>query len=149
VGGPILKDKLWYYMSVREQGSRRNILNVYYNTNAGDVAKWSYVPDFNKPAYYDRQWENYAPRITWQVSRKNKVSFSWDEQPVCRTCTGTASFSGSPSPTLTTPEADGHGGSRPRAGRRRSRTGCCSKPASATRTTSGATASSIRTRRGT
>jgi len=109
VGGPILKDKLWYYMSVREQGSRRNILNVYYNTNAGDVAKWSYVPDFNKPAYYDRQWENYAPRITWQVSRKNKVSFSWDEQPVCRTCTGTASFSGSPSPTLTTPEADGHG----------------------------------------
>src|SRR5205823_6424389 len=29
VGGPILRDKLWFYMSVREQGSRRNILNVY------------------------------------------------------------------------------------------------------------------------
>src|SRR5260221_843500 len=30
VGGPIQKDKLWFYMSVREQGTRRNILNVYY-----------------------------------------------------------------------------------------------------------------------
>ena len=49
VGGPIMKDKLWYYMSVRQQGSRRNILNVYYNQNAGDPTKWYYSPDFNKP----------------------------------------------------------------------------------------------------
>jgi hypothetical protein len=109
VGGPIRKDKLWYYMSVRQQGSRRDILNVYYNNNAGDATKWTYAPDFSRPAYYDRMWENYTPRITWQASQKNKFTFSWDEQPVCRTCSGTASFSGSPSPFLTTPEADGHG----------------------------------------
>src|SRR5438874_3670726 len=109
IGGPILQDKLWYYMSVRQQGSRRDTLNVYYNNNAGDPAKWSYAPDFTKPAYYDRQWENYTPPITWQASQRNKFTFSWDEQPVCRACTGTASFSGSPPPTLTTPEADGHG----------------------------------------
>jgi len=109
VGGPIKKDKLWFYMSVREQGSRRNTLNVYYNNNAGDNSKWYYAPDFGRPAIYDRQYENYTPRITWQASQKNKFSFSWDEQPVCRTCSGTASFSGSPSPNLTTPEADGHG----------------------------------------
>ena len=108
VGGPIKKDRLWYYMSVRQQGSRRNILNVYYNQNAGDPTKWTYAPDFNKPAYYDRLWENYTPRITWQASAKNKFTFSWDEQPVCRTCTGTASFSGSPSPI------DGSGSGRPR-----------------------------------
>ena len=108
VGGPILKDKLWYYMSVRQQGSRRDILNVYYNTNAGDPSKWSYAPDFSKPGYYDRQWENYTPRITWQASQRNKFTFSWDEQPVCRKCTGTAAFSGTPSST-TAPEADGHG----------------------------------------
>jgi hypothetical protein len=108
VGGPILKDKLWFYMSVREQGTRRNILNVYYNNNAGDATKWNYAPDFSRPGVYDRQYENYTPRITWQASAKNKFSFSWDEQPVCRTCSGTASFSGSPSST-TSPEADGHG----------------------------------------
>ena len=46
--------------------------------------------------------------MTWQASPRNKITFSWDEQPVCRTCTGTASFAGSPSST-TAPEADGHG----------------------------------------
>ncbi|HET9830049.1 MAG TPA: carboxypeptidase regulatory-like domain-containing protein [Vicinamibacterales bacterium] len=108
VGGPIKRDKLWFYMSVREQGTRRNILNVYHNLSAGDPTKWNYAPDFSNPGLYDRQYENYTPRITWQASPKNKFSFSWDEQPVCRTCSGTASFSGSPSST-TAPEADGHG----------------------------------------
>jgi hypothetical protein len=108
VGGPIVRDRLWYYMSARVQGSRQNILNVYYNQNAGDPNAWAYVPDFDRPAFYDRTWENYTPRITWQVTQRNKFSFSWDEQPVCRRCTGTASFSGSPA-AGTTPEADGHG----------------------------------------
>jgi len=108
VGGPIVKDRLWYYMSIRQQGSRRNILNVYYNNNAGDPNQYFYNPDFSRPAYYDRQWENYTPRITWQASAKNKFTFSWDEQPVCRTCSGTANFSGSPGAT-TAPDADGHG----------------------------------------
>src|SRR5689334_8735016 len=35
-GGPIVRDKLWYYMSVREQGSRQNTLNTFYNKNAGN-----------------------------------------------------------------------------------------------------------------
>jgi len=108
VGGPIVKDRLWYYFSWRQQGSRRNILNVYYNQNAGDPNQWYYKPNFNQPAYYDRMYENYTPRITWQASTKNKFTFSWDEQPVCRTCSGTANFSGSPGAT-TAPDADGHG----------------------------------------
>src|SRR5688572_3864421 len=108
VGGPIVKDRLWYYLSLRWQGSRQNILNVFYNQNAGNPAAWTYVPDFSRPAFYDRTWENYTPRVTWQASSRNKFSFSWDEQPVCRKCTGTASFSGSPA-AGTTPEADGHG----------------------------------------
>jgi hypothetical protein len=108
VGGPIAKDRLWYYMSVRTQGSTQNILNLWYNKNAGNPNAWTYDPDFSQPAYYDRTWENYTPRITWQASQRNKFTFSWDEQPVCRKCSGTASFSGSPAAGVS-PEADGHG----------------------------------------
>jgi hypothetical protein len=108
VGGPIMRDRLWYYFSTRVQGSRQNILNVYYNNNAGNPNAWTYDPDFSRPAFYDRLYENYTPRITWQATQRHKFSFSWDEQPVCRTCSGTASFSGSPA-AGTTPEADGHG----------------------------------------
>jgi carboxypeptidase family protein len=107
-GGPIVKDKIWYYMSVREQGQRQNTLNLYANQNAGNPSSWTYVPDLSRPAFSDRTWENYTPRITWQASPRDKFSFAWDEQPVCRKCTGATSFSGSPSPT-TSPEADGLG----------------------------------------
>ncbi len=110
VGGPIVKDRLWYYMSARVQGQRQNTLNVFYNQNAGNAAAWTYVPDLARPAFSDRTWENYTPRITWQVTNRNKFSFSWDEQPVCRSCTGTTSLTGSPNFFFpTSPEADGHG----------------------------------------
>jgi hypothetical protein len=110
VGGPVIKDKLWYYMSVREQGQRQNTQNIFYNQNAGDATKWTYVPDLSRPAYSDRTWENYTPRVTWQISQRNKLAGSWDEQPVCRKCSGTTSLTGSPNFGATTsPEADGHG----------------------------------------
>jgi Carboxypeptidase regulatory-like domain len=109
VGGPIKQDKLWYYMSVREQGQRQNTLNVYYNKNSG-TNSFIYDPDLSKPAFSDRTWENYTPRITWQVTQRNKFTGSWDEQPVCRKCTGTTSLTGSPNFFFpTSPEADGHG----------------------------------------
>jgi hypothetical protein len=110
VGGPIVQDKLWYYMSVRQQGQRQNTLNVFYNNNAGDPNAWSYAPDFTRPAFSDRTWENYTPRITWQATPRNKFTGSWDEQPVCRNCSGTTSLTGSPNFIFpTAPEADGHG----------------------------------------
>jgi len=109
-GGPIVKDKLWYYMSVREQGSRQNTLNTFYNKNAGNPNSFLYEADLTRPAYSDRTWENYTPRITWQISSRNKITGSWDEQPVCRKCTGTTSLTGSPNFVwFSSPESDGHG----------------------------------------
>jgi hypothetical protein len=110
VGGPIVKDKLWYYMSVREQGQRQDVQNVFFNQNAGNANAWTYVPDLGRSATSDRTWENYTPRLTWQVSPRNKISGSWDEQPICRKCTGQTSLTGTPNffwPT--SPEAEGHG----------------------------------------
>jgi hypothetical protein len=110
LGGPIKRDTLWFYMSVRQQGQRQNTLNVYYNANAGNPNAWAYAPDYTRPAFSDRTWENYTPRITWQVTPRNKISGSWDEQPVCRNCSGTTSLTGSPNFIFpTSPEADGHG----------------------------------------
>jgi len=110
VGGPIVRDRLWYYLSLRWQGRRQNTQNVFYNMNAGDPSSFVYAPDLSRPAFSDRTWENYTPRITWQVDSRNKITGSWDEQPVCRDCTGTTSLTGSPNFFWqTSPEADGHG----------------------------------------
>ncbi|HVZ21981.1 MAG TPA: TonB-dependent receptor [Vicinamibacterales bacterium] len=116
VGGPIIKDKLWYYMSVREQGQRQDTQNVYYNKNVGDATTFVYAPDLTKPAFSDRTWENYTPRITWQVNDKNKITGSWDEEPTCRKCSGTTSLTGTPNFVFpTAPEADGRGEYSPKS----------------------------------
>jgi hypothetical protein len=88
LGGPIAPDRLWYFIAAHRGGSTTNSTNVYYNLNAGDPTKWLYAPDVTRRAYSDRQFENASVRLTWQVTRRNKIGVFWDEQTLCRTCTG-------------------------------------------------------------
>jgi hypothetical protein len=44
-GGPIAKDRLWYYLTSRYQGNRKYVTNMFYNANAGDPTKWTYEQD--------------------------------------------------------------------------------------------------------
>lgn len=105
VGGPISRDRVWYFVNGRTQGSTKYIPNIFYNRNAGDASKWLYDPDMSQPQYTDRTWENISGRVTWQASQKNKVGFFWDEQVVCRTCSGTTY--GITDPPRMSPEAGG------------------------------------------
>ena len=88
VGGPISKDRVWYFATARTQGSTRANANQFYNLNAGDPTKWLYAPDLGKPGFSDRTWENVSGRLTWQVTPRNKIGGFWDEQWVCRKCEG-------------------------------------------------------------
>jgi Carboxypeptidase regulatory-like domain len=111
VGGPIKKDRLWYFASGRTQGQTRKIANIYYNLNVGDATKWLYAPDLNNQAYNDRTSENISVRLTWQASPRNKISGFWDEQANCRTCTGLTT--GITDPPRVSPEARGVGMTKP------------------------------------
>jgi len=44
VGGPIQKERVWFFATVRAQGNSA-YLPIYYNKNAGDPNKWLYDPD--------------------------------------------------------------------------------------------------------
>ncbi len=104
-GGPIKKDRLWYFANARTQGTRATIAGIYYNQNAGDATKWMYVADSTKQAYSDRTWENVSGRLTWQATPRNKFTGFWDHQWVCRKCTGMTQ--GLTDPPRVTPEAIG------------------------------------------
>src|SRR2546427_197030 len=110
-GGPIKRDKVWYFLNARTQGSTKIIANVYYNQNAGDQTKWLYSPDLSRPAYNDRTSENASGRITWQINTRNKVGVFWDEQANCRTCTGLTT--GITDPPRVAPEARGVSQTKP------------------------------------
>jgi len=105
VGGPIMKDKVWYFVNGRTQAATRYIPGIFYNKNAGDPTKWTYDPDPTQPQFTDRTWENLSGRVTWQATPKNKIGGFWDEQVVCRTCEGTTY--GITDPARMSPEAGG------------------------------------------
>ena len=88
LGGPIRKDRAWYFVNAHTGGSTKDSPNVYYNLNAGDPAKWLYAPDYNRREYSDRTFENASGRVTWQVTPRNKIGGFWDAQALCRTCSG-------------------------------------------------------------
>ena len=88
VGGPIKKDKLWFFATTRNQGSYVTISNTYFNKNAGDPNAWTYVPDLNHQSEDDSWWKSTSLRTTWQASPRNKVALFWDEQSSCQRCAG-------------------------------------------------------------
>ena len=101
-GGPLQRDKLWFFTSFRHQGNRKTVAGMWANLNAGDATRWTYDPDLSRQATDTGNWMNAAARLTWQATPRNKVSFFWDEQSVCRLCLGgegTATSSPEATPT--------------------------------------------------
>ena len=105
LGGPILRDRVWYFVSGHTGGSRKESTNVYYNLNAGDASRWLYAPDLERRAYSDRTFESVNARMTWQADRRNTLGVFWDAQALCRTCTGATP--GLSEPQRVSPEAVG------------------------------------------
>ena len=105
IGGPIMKDRVWYFANAHIGGSTTKSPNVYYNLNAGDPNSWLYAPDLDRLAYSDRTFENASGRVTWQVTPRHRVSGFWDAQALCRTCTGATA--GLADPARVSPEAVG------------------------------------------
>jgi hypothetical protein len=94
VGGPLRKDKLWFFLTSRYHGNRKYIEGMYYNLNAGTTLP--YAPDTDRPAISDSTWKNTSLRVTWQLSPRNKFNLFWDEQRTCIACTGGGSATISP-----------------------------------------------------
>src|SRR5215203_1438948 len=104
-GGPMLKDRLWSFVTGQVSGTLKDTPNLYFNRNAGNPASWLYEPDLTRPAYSDRTFESGSGRLTWQATRRHKFTGFLDVQELCRTCTGATG--GLAEPARVSPEAVG------------------------------------------
>jgi len=70
-GGPIVRDKLWFWGSVRWQSSELKLAGIYYNLTPTGHA---YTPDLSRPADSLEKNQNQSLRLTWQATPRNKIS---------------------------------------------------------------------------
>ena len=93
-GGPIKRDRLWFFATYRYQMNRQSVASMWDNKNAGDNTKWTYDPDFNKQSEDDGEWRNHSVRLTWQVTPRNKIVGWTDLHYNCLHCDAGGSSSG-------------------------------------------------------
>ena len=75
VGGPILRDRLWFFGSYTRQVADSFV--AFYedvDPNAG-----SYTADLSRQAFDDQNVHDAAARITWQATDRDKVQFYFNE----------------------------------------------------------------------
>jgi hypothetical protein len=83
MGGPIKKDKLWFYAAYMNRGEHA-YNGAWANKNAGDPTKWHYEPATNVQKIETfRQQTSKQLRLTWQANEKNKMAFFYDFQERC------------------------------------------------------------------
>ena len=83
VGGPIKRDRLWFFNNLRSYGTHQTIPGLSPNANALDPTKWNYVRDTNTQARSAGDKKIEAIRLTGQLTPKNKLGFYYDYQANC------------------------------------------------------------------
>lgn len=79
-GGPIVRDKLWFFVSYTQLRADVKIANSYVNSNP---AAWDYVPDLSRQAVTEQYWRDAGLRLTWQASRRTKLALYANRNYVC------------------------------------------------------------------
>ena len=80
MGGPIKRDRLWFFGALRWWGDANIDGGRFWNTTQGTPF---YTPDFNRPGDRYEWYQSYATRVTWQASPRNKVNVFVDRERTC------------------------------------------------------------------
>src|SRR5947207_8592532 len=82
-GGPITRDRLWFFGSYRSLETASAVQGVVANANAFNASRWDWVPDSSITARQLQGRTMYMGRFTTQISDKNRVTFNYEYQRRC------------------------------------------------------------------
>ena len=80
VGGPLVKDRAWFYGGFRYWGTTDQPPNAFYDTNPNDFL---YTPDRSRAAENPTWSKHTSLRLTMQTSSRSKLSIYGDNNPRC------------------------------------------------------------------
>ncbi len=89
-GGPIRRDALWYFGTVRYNVADNIPAGILANRNAFNPAVWNYDPDPASRPNNHIVFQDAQLRLTWQAMRKLKVGLTYNHQDTCF-CSGAIS----------------------------------------------------------
>ena len=80
VGGPIKRDRIWFYYAQRYRSNDIAGINTFYSI---DPLKASYNPDLTRPVHSGGFDSDNQLRVTTQLTPRNKVGFFFDKVNKC------------------------------------------------------------------
>jgi hypothetical protein len=82
-GGPIKRDRLWFYGSIRQLNTETAVEGIVANANAGNLARWDWARDDSLPARQTQGRRMFIGRATAQLTQKHRLNFSHEYQTRC------------------------------------------------------------------
>jgi len=82
VGGPISRDKLWFFASFREGVTQQYAEGLYFN-KLTQLQSLLYEPDLSRPVSSNDYSRDVSVRFTWQAAQKHKIILMHSMQPNC------------------------------------------------------------------
>lgn len=100
-GGPLRRDKVWFFASARYLFAENLVAGLYHNANVNNLNRFDYVPTTQQAILHQDQ-QIVQGRLTWQVNARNKIGMTADYENFCACTTGIGPGIGG---AVTAPEA--------------------------------------------
>jgi hypothetical protein len=94
LGGPIMRDKLWFFGSYRNLLTAQRVEGIFANAYAFDASRWDYLRDDTVGVRDVQGKVDYQGRLTGQITPKNRITFSQENQYRCQGSTVTSGADG-------------------------------------------------------
>jgi hypothetical protein len=83
-GGPIKKDRLWFYGSVRYSVANNYVGGIFFDPLYNDPSVVTFNPDRSTRVSNDGLWKMGEARFTWQAAPKHKLAFAYAREKQCK-----------------------------------------------------------------
>ena len=82
-GGPILRDKIWFFGAARYNVNSDYVAGLFWNKNANNPNAWTYEPDTSRRVWNEQKQPDTQLRMSWQASPRNKLGFTYYNTSYC------------------------------------------------------------------
>jgi hypothetical protein len=83
-GGPLRRNKVWFYASLRRWITTSNLAGLYFNKLQNPQGTLFYAQDLSRPGYEDNFYIDESFRLTWQAAAKHKIAMLFSNEDNCQ-----------------------------------------------------------------